>query len=752
MTCANSGGMRRRILRFAAWCLRLGGLAALIGALVVALAVYAVPFPEDRLTPQAFESTRVRDRHGRLLREALSDGNGRATWVSLAADGTGISPWVPQAFIAIEDHRFRDHPGVDVHGILRAARDNLAAGRIVAGGSTLTQQLVGLVLPDSRTFAGKLREAVWALRLERARSKDDILEQYLNRVPFGHGTFGIEAAARLYFNKPARALTLAESALMAGIPRAPTLNNPFTDPAQAIRRQHEVLARMRDLGLIDEATWRQAREEPLALAPRERQFAAPHFTTWVLAQTPGSGDVTTTLDGPLQAEVESVIAEVLPSLADKNVGQAAAVVLDNATGDILAWVGSRDFFASDEGQVDMVIGERQPGSTLKPFVYGLGLESGDTTATRLPDFPMFFETLTGDYHPRNYDRRFHGWVRLREALACSYNVPAVYEANRVGMTTLYDRLLALGFASLRNGAGYYGLGLALGNGEVRLLELANAYRTLAQDGVWRPVRSRPDSLAGPMGRAPGVRIMPTGVARLLTDILSDPVARAPSFGRHNALELPFPAAAKTGTSTDFTDNWTVGYTPAVTVAVWVGNFNGRPMEGVSGITGAGRIWHRVMRVAAAARPGGPFPEGGLVEASLCVEPDCEHTMVERFLPGTEPKDPANAAVALQPGDIPGTRRLRVAYPDNGDVFGLSVDVPGEFSRIRFRAEQGDRRPLADAHLVWELDGTAQNTVDGPTWFWPTSPGSHRVRVWPADAPERASGVVRFDVLPQTPAL
>jgi penicillin-binding protein 1C len=734
--------MRRRILRIAASL----AVATLLGGLALAVAVVAVPFPEEMLAHEDFESVRVRDRHGRLLREALSDAQGRATWVEA---GTGVVPWVGLAFEAVEDHRYRDHAGVDLRGIARAARDNLAAGRIVAGGSTLTQQLVGLLMPGPRTFANKAREAVWAMRLERARTKDAILAQYVNRAPFGHGAFGIEAAARLYLNKPASALTLAESALLAGIPRAPSLNNPFTNEDRARRRMRQVLDRMREVGFIDADAWRQAVEEPLRVATRERQFAAPHFAAWVLGQTSDSGDIVTTLDAMLQAEVEDSIAAVLPGLADKHVRQAAALVLDNKTGDILAWVGSRDFFDPEEGQVDMVLGERQPGSTLKPFLYGLALETGETAASNLPDFPMFFDTLTGDYRPRNYDRRYHGWVHLREALACSYNVPAVFLANRVGVGALHERLHRLGFESLRHGAGHYGLGLALGNGEVRLLELANAYRTLANEGVFQPPRWR--ASAPP---APKARVMPAIVARLVTDILSDPIARAPAFGRHNALELPFPAAAKTGTSTDFTDNWTVGYTPAVTVAVWVGNFDGHPMEGVSGITGAGRLWHRILRQVAARRPGGEFSTAGLVDATLCAAPPgtpgpCERFLTERFVPGTEP--PPGAVVPPSPALAAGGEHLRVAYPDDGDVFALSPDVPGDFARVGLRAERTDRLPLQGeaAHLVWEIDGRQTPAQAGP-YFWSASPGEHRVRVWSAEAPTRKSRLVTFQVMPTIP--
>jgi penicillin-binding protein 1C len=732
---ASPGRGARRWRRRCAVAVGLVGL----GALAFWLWVVAVPFPEALLEASSVESRRILDRHGRLLREALNDQQGRGRWVSLSDE---VSPWVPRAFIAVEDHRFESHPGVDPFGILRAARDNLRAGRVVAGGSTLTQQLVGQLVPTPRTLLGKLHEAVLALRLERAHDKHFILEQYVNRVPFGHGTMGIEAASRLYFDKPAVALSLAESALLAGIPRAPSRSNPWTDADRARARQHEVLSRMHILGVIDDAAWAQALAEPLRWAEPARAFSAPHFTAFVRATDDTPGERVTTLDLRVQRQVEAAVDEVLASLADKRVGQAAVLVLDTRSGEVLAWVGSRDFFGADDGQVDMILGRRQPGSTLKPFVYALGLEDGLTGASLMPDAPLFFETLTGDYRPRNYDRRFRGWVRLREALACSYNVPAVWLAHRVGLGRVFERLKAVGFDSLDQGPAHYGLGLALGNGEVRLLELTNAYRVLANGGVASPVRWQRDETP-----VSGERVLPKAVAQLLVDMLSDPNARAPAFGRPNALELPFDAFAKTGTSADFTDNWTVGASTAVTVGVWVGNFDGRPMEGVSGITGAGRLWHRVMRDLHPGPEPAQFARDALAEREVCAETEpgdtrCTHRWVERFVPGTGP----------QPA--PPARRktgLRVVYPDADDVFSLMPDVPSEHARLHLRAEL-EGRPLGPEHaLRWEVDGTALPYAPGVSTSWVATPGRHRVRAWledPSDGrPAQTSDVVRFEVLP-----
>jgi len=731
---AQTGRWARRLRRAAA-----GALATMVAlSVVLALAVTLVDFPEALLDRGATQSRRVLDRHGRLLREALSDQAGRGQWVSLEAQ---TSPWVARAFVAIEDHRFASHPGVDPIGIARAARDNLAAGRVVAGGSTISQQLVGLLRPAPRSLGAKLDEAVWALRLERTHDKAFILEQYINRVPFGHGAFGVEAAAQLYFGKPASALSLAEAALLAGIPRAPSRANPWTNEARARGRQRDVLDRMLALGLIDDDDHTQALSEPLTFARRAQTFLAPHFTSFVLHEDPTPGETVTTLDLRAQRQVEDAVDEVLATLADRRVGQAAVVVLETSTGEVLAWVGSRDFSHPDDGQVDMVLGRRQPGSTLKPFVYALGLEDGLTGASLMPDVPLFFETLTGDYRPRNYDRQFRGWVRLREALACSYNVPAVWLADRVGLVRVYERLKAIGFDSLEHGPTHYGLGLALGNGEVTLLELANAYRALANQGAWSPPRWR---AADPP--TPSVQVIPRAVAQLLVDILSDPNARAPAFGRPNALELPFDAFAKTGTSTDFTDNWTIGATTRFTVAVWVGNFDGQPMEGVSGISGAGRLWHRVMRDLHAGAMPDPFARAALEERSVCAETApgdtaCAHTWVERFVPGTGPS-PAPSAPPKRGG-------LRVVYPDAGDVFSLIPDVPPEHARLHFRVEL-DGHPLdAVRRVLWEVDGEMSPSAPGGGLAWPARAGEHQVRAWlepVAGEVAQASPPVRFEVM------
>ena len=705
-------------------------LPLLLGAGLL-IAVYADDFSADLLTEKTVESRRLFDRHGRLMREALSDRQGRGVWRGL----TEVSPWLPKAFIAIEDRRFFEHGGVDYRGVGRAFWQNIRAGRIVSGGSTITQQVVKLLEDRPRTLSGKLGEAISAWRLERLADKNLIMDQYLNRAPFGHGAFGVEAAARLYFDKAAMSLSLAEAALIAGIPRAPSLNNPFTSPTRARDRQRDVLGQMYETGVIDADELAAARAQTLRVVERENRFSAPHFTTWALGRNSPPGRIPTTLDLDLQAEVEAAARRVIRELTDKRVSQAAAVVLDNETGDILAWLGSTDFFAPDAGQVDMVLGMRQPGSTLKPFVYGLALEEGFTANTELPDFPLYFPTLAGDYRPRNYDRRFHGWVTLRTALANSYNIPVVWLVDRMGAPRLLRRLHEVGLTELTRDAAYYGLGLGLGNGEVSLLHLANAYRVLARGGQWSPVRWRLDV---PVGT--DRQVMPAPVAHLLTDILADRGARAASFGRDSVLDLAFPAAAKTGTSTDFTDNWTVGYTSEVTVAVWVGNFGSEPMQGVSGIAGAGPLWSAVMNAAMADREGRAFERGELSRIRLCRETgapwtsECSHGLDEWVVP-----DAPEGIARRRPA-----RSVRVVFPDDGDVFAKDTDVPTEHARVRFRAEA----PTSVDELVWEVDGRIVGRSVRPLEiWWSLTPGTHRLRVWPRDLPEQAGPTVSFEVLP-----
>lgn len=611
------------------------------------IASFFVPFPEQ-LHEGHGGSVRVLDREGRLLREARPKDGSKTAWVTKED-----AEVVARALVATEDRRFASHGGVDYYSVVRAAWSNLVHGRTVSGASTLTMQLARAVRPHPRTLRGKFVEAATAIRIERSLTKDQILEEYLNRVEFGPNLRGVSAASRAYFDKPPSALSLGEAALLAGLVRGPSYYNLEKRPAAAAARRNVVLARMVAAKMIDDAQAKRAGEEPIVLQERTPAFGALHFVRELLAGRLGvvpnasGGSVTTTLDVDLQRAAETATQRIVGALAAKHVTAASVVVLDNATGDILAYVGSPDYFDDARaGQNDGVLALRQPGSTLKPFVYELAMERlGMTPATVLPDVELHLATPHGEFSPHDYDESFHGPVRLREALGNSLNVPAVYVADRLGPQAVLDRLRALGF-TLDRSADDYGAAIALGDGEVRLLDLASAYATLARGGTTMPVRAAlAVDIAGSvthLGPGEGSRVMPALDAARITDVLKDEKARVASFGEDNVLEFSFDAAGKTGTSKGYRDNWAVGFTRQVTVAAWVGNFDGSAMDHVSGITGAGPLFHEVMAAAMAPREKSALPvspsdfAGELERVAICplsgarVTPACPGHVFEWF--------------------------------------------------------------------------------------------------------------------------
>ncbi len=635
------------------WPLRVVAALALLG-LFGAGAFVAAPLPEGLLAYRPVTSVRILDRRGGVLRELLSRADGRSTPVSASE----LPPQVRAAFVAAEDSGFWRHLGISPSAIGRAAWQNVKAGRVVAGGSTLTQQLARNLVPRPRSLGGKLQEALWAFRLEAHLGKEEILAQYLNRISFGNGTFGIEAASELYFGRRTRHLSVAQAAALAAIPRGPTAYDPYRNGARLQKRKKWVLERMEKLGLVPAEELAGAGSETLDLQIRDRAFRAPHLVEYVAAHLEAWGlgnavEVHTTLDPELQREVEDIVQQEISRLGDRRVGSSAVVVADNQSGEILAYLGSADFFdAEHQGQNDGVQMTRQPGSALKPFLYAEAFRAGFTPATVIPDLEAHLPGAKGLYAPKNYDRRLHGPVRVREALASSYNVPAVRIADQLGTERVLRTLRRAGFTSLDQGAGFYGVGMVLGNGEVSLLEAATAYSGLARGGVLRPLqvlRRALDAQGQPLplpAREKDRRFADRTAVALLTDILSDPSARARAFGLDNALRLPFPSAAKTGTSKGYSDNWTVGYTRERTVAVWAGNFDGTPMVEVSGITGAGPVYRRTLARAMSGITGAPLYDPRLVErVEICPisgalpGPSCPSHMSEVFAPGTAPREP-----------------------------------------------------------------------------------------------------------------
>jgi len=632
----------------------LGGLGLLLLPwLLLALWACLLSLPATLTATAARTTVLVLDRDGRLLRE-VSVGSGAA---EAPVKLERLSPWVVPALLAAEDSRFFQHPGVDPLAVSRAFSQLVLARKVVSGASTLTQQLARTLQPVPRNAGGKLREMALALRIEASLSKTQILEEYLSRVEFGPNLFGIDAASRQYFGKPAAALDLAEAAALVSIPRGPSLYDPRRRPQLLERRRLRVLSRMAELGLVTPAELARAELTPIRINAAQRAQGAEHLS-FALAQRygaeggPRTRSLRTSLNADLQHEAERIAGAALPTLAAHDGDAISLLVLDNESSEVLAYVGSPSYFDSKrQGANDGVVAKRQPGSALKPFLYAAAMEDlGYGPATLLPDLPRDFSVAGGNFAPRNYDQRFRGPVLLRQALGSSLNLPALTVASRLGPARLLHTLRRFGFASLDRDAEHYGVGLALGDGEVTLLELASAYAALARGGELLPprlvlARAEAGGEARLLPEAPAVRVLGPEFAALLSDMLSDDAARAAGFGRDSVLNLPFPVAAKTGTSKGYRDNWAVGYTHEVTVAVWVGNFDGTPLRDASGVTAAGPAFHELMLAAMRGRTPAPlFDAASLSKVEVCTLSGqlpgraCQHRRLEHFARGHEPRE------------------------------------------------------------------------------------------------------------------
>ena len=617
-------------------------------------------------------SIRITDRSGRLLYDILPEQGGRHA--VLAFDN--IPQCMKDATIAVEDKTFYQNPGIDAAGILRAIWINLRGGRTIAGGSTITQQVArNLLLAQHErneiSLRRKLREAVLAWEMTRKLSKDDILGLYLNEVNYGGMAYGVEAAAQTYFGKPARDLLLPECALLAGLPQAPGLYDPFTHPELAKKRQDVVLGLMEAQGKLSHEQRLAADAAPLTYSLTPYPIEAPHFIWLVKDQLDAlfaegrlrpdqSLVVRTTLNLDDQHALEQIIqrrlAEFQPRAGEisHNVNNAAAVVLDPHTGEILSLVGSADYFdASIDGALDMATSPRQTGSAFKPFIYALALDPAQTAswtaATSILDVSTTFITHDGQpYTPVDYDGHEHGPVPVRTALASSLNIPAVKTLQKVGIDNTVEVARRLGITSLGDPQDY-DLSLALGGGQISLLQLSTAYAALADEGTFTgnyailDIKDPNGTLLYTQDRTPPVQVFDPRIAWLISDILSDDRARLTGFGLNSTLKLDRTAAVKTGTTTNFHDNWTIGYTPDLLVGVWVGNSNYEAMHDVTGVTGAAPIWNDAMRTLLEGQPDRSFvrPDGFkqvmVCELSGLLPTDaCGHTRSEWFIDGTEP--------------------------------------------------------------------------------------------------------------------
>jgi penicillin-binding protein 1C len=548
-----------------------------------------------------------------------------------------MGPWLPRVIVALEDRRFYQHRGVDWRATVAACARNLRSLKIVSGASTITQQLVKLANShDRRSWSDKVHEAIVARKLERRWSKQRILSEYLNRSSYGNRRLGPEAAARAYFGKPARDLTLSEAIFLAGLPQAPTRFNPWRHPEEANRKYARSLGRLADLGFITRDQRSLLSEPPKILRNDPPRFA-PHFVDAVATQNPGlRGTVRTTLDLDLQSTVERLVRSHLSALNRHDITQAAVVVIENATGAIRAMVGSENYSVS---QINGATLPRSCGSTLKPFVY---LDAIDkrlfTAASLLPDTPDAIRNEYADYDPQNYSHRYFGPVRLREALGCSLNVPAVFVLSQLGARPTFYQLQKWGF-NFPQGLDEYGAGFVLGNAETRLVDLAAAYAGLARGGT----ATRAKVLASE--HQPLTRIASAEATAIIADILCDNDARQKSFGLRSPLAFEQRVAAKTGTSSGFRDTWTVGFDKEHTVAVWAGNFDGRPMRDTFAVRAATPLWAAIMQeLLRRDHPIDAPPENEkIVRQEICKMTGLlpsrfsAATMNELFLAGTEPR-------------------------------------------------------------------------------------------------------------------
>lgn len=599
-------------------------------------------------------STKIYDRHGELLYQIYKDEN--RTLIKLADMPTHLI----QATLAAEDKNFYHHLGVDPLGMLRAITNNLANCQLnlrncsPQGGSTLTQQLIkNTLLSSEKTLTRKIKEAFLALKTEQRYSKDQILEMYLNQVPYGGTAYGIEEAAKHFLGKSAKDLNLAESAFLAGLPVSPTTLSPFgTHPYLAKIRQQQVLEQMVEVGAITENEKLAASSSPIHLSTNEVPIRAPHFVMYVRellvkefgesAISQGGLTIKTTLDLKTQDLLQSQINQELLNLKKLNVNNGAGMVVSPQNGEILAMVGSRDFFdTTHDGQVNLTLSPRQPGSSIKPLTYTLAFMRGLSPSSTIDDSPICYKQPgSNDYCPKNYDGQFHGQVTLKTALASSYNIPAIKLLNSLGVNNLVQLGKSLGITTWEDSS-RFGLSLTLGGGEITMYDMAQVYSVFATGGnkiPLSPILQISDASGNQLSyeQPPSSQVIPASIAFQINQVLADRNARAPAFGYNSILAIKDrTVAVKTGTTNNLRDNWTFGYTPDILVATWVGNNDNSSMSSVaSGITGASPIWSRTISALLKDLPSTSFdPPDTIVRAQT----SCANNHYDYFIKGQEPK-------------------------------------------------------------------------------------------------------------------
>ncbi|GJH31518.1 penicillin-binding protein 1C [Paraburkholderia hospita] len=748
---------RHALPRQQSWRIAFARIALCVVLLAEPLAAHALPTFDDVRTQWRSSDWLLLSRDGvPLQRTRIDKTERRGDWVALA----DVSPALREAIVVSEDKRFYEHSGVDWRGAAAAAWANLWNTR-TRGASTVTMQLTGLLNDDrersgQRSIAQKANQAVSALWLEHTWRKDQILEAYLNLVPFRGETIGLSALSITLFGKAPSGLDEREAAVAAALIRAP--NAPYakvSDRACRILRDMNAPERCVNLPAFVQLAFARPAPALLSVSP-DAPTLAPHFARRVASEThPVAGArVTSTLDARLQRFASDTLTRTLVELDapahPRNVHDGAVVVLDNATGDVLAWVGSSGGL-SGARDVDAVLARRQAGSTLKPFLYAQAIDERRlTTASLLDDAPLDLAAGGGLYIPQNYDKDFKGWVSVRTALGSSLNVPAVRTLVMVTPHRFAKTLTALGLP-LEQSGDYYGYSLALGSADVTLLSLTNAYRALANGGLAAPTFDLPRR--APPAALAQQRVFSVDASYIITTVLSDNNARTRTFGFDSPLATRFFSAVKTGTSKDMRDNWTVGYTSRYTVGVWVGNADGQPMWDVSGVTGAAPIWAAIVgylhrRVPSVA----PRVPAGVVQTRVRFDGNVEPARNEWFVDGTQTQTVGLAANAISTGNATGIANMprtsdktavsssnaapHIGSPTDGTLFALDPDIPAARQRIVFERASG-----SSGRANWRLDGKPLGRDERVLWLpWP---GRHVLELVNADGSSADS--VRFEV-------
>lgn len=610
-----------------------------------------------------------------------------------------MPPLLVRLFVTAEDKGFYSHSGVDWRARLAAFWQNVRAGKIVRGASSLSEQVVRMIVPRKRTIFSKLLETVDAWRLERRFLKNDILEFYLNQVPYAANRRGIKQAARFYFSKTPDRLSIREMTVLIVLVRAPTSFDLYRAKDKIDASVNRQLRLFFEQGLIDEAELNGALNEKVTLEPPALMIQVPHFLEYVRSLTPEAGKaVETTLDAFLQKKTGELTCQRLKDLDYRRVSNAAVLIADRRTGDILAWVS--ETLDPDTKAINAVLVPRQPASAQKPLLYGLALTKGMTATTKIKDAPFVRAVGQGVHHFKNYSRTYYGDVTLRQALGNSLNIPALKTIEFLGVQTYYDFLKSLGFSHFDKPADFYREGLALGNAEVTLFELTQAYLMLANNGTMKPLRA----YKGPPVFAER-RVLPETAASLIGHILSDPLARQLEFGTDSVLNFPVQTAVKTGTSTGYRDAWAMGYNRDFVAGVWMGNLNYEPMSGVTGAVGPALLLRSVFTELNKIRTSGPL------ELSSELEKRTVDGKTEYFIP-----DMTETYQTEAPDCV-------VTSPENGVMLAVDPRIPSEYQEYPFSVSCVPE----GASVVWEVDGKKVYKGRENTFLWRISRGSHTVR-------------------------